>query len=89
MLRHEAAVLRRAYPRARLDWAERAVFAALIRHLPGRLRAHRLVTLGTVLRWHAACLDFTIRYCRRRPGSSLAKAAITARSAQPGCGRAT
>jgi hypothetical protein len=28
------------------------VLAALIRLLPGRLRAHRLVTLGTVLRWH-------------------------------------
>jgi hypothetical protein len=28
------------------------VLAALIRLLPGRLRAHRLVTPGTVLRWH-------------------------------------
>jgi transposase len=35
-----------------LDWADRAVMAALIRLLPGRLRAHRLVTPGTVLRWH-------------------------------------
>jgi transposase InsO family protein len=26
--------------------------AALIRYLPGKLRAHRLVTPGTVLRWH-------------------------------------
>src|SRR5256885_1893066 len=32
--------------------ARRAVRAALIRLLPGRLRAHRLVTPGTVLRWH-------------------------------------
>src|SRR5205814_1338911 len=30
----------------------RRVLAALIRLLPGRLRAHRLVTPGTVLRWH-------------------------------------
>ena len=41
---------RRATPRARLDWADRAVLAVLIRLLPRRLRAHRLVTPGTVLR---------------------------------------
>jgi putative transposase len=46
------AVLRRQNPKPKLDWADRAVLAALARLLPGPLRMSRLVPPDTLLRWH-------------------------------------
>jgi putative transposase len=47
VLCQEVAVLRRQNPKPKLDWADRAVLAALARLFPKRLRMNRLVTPGT------------------------------------------
>jgi len=54
VLRHaEVAVLRRTNPRPGCDWADRAVLAAADPAPAGTgCGPHRLVTPGTVLRWH-------------------------------------
>src|ERR1035438_10157308 len=77
---------RRAAPHssaARPDWADRAVLAALIRLLPGTLRIHRLVTPGTVLRWHRRLVTRKWTYPHRmgRPPVSAEIASLIERLA--------
>jgi len=57
--------------------------AALIRLLPGKLRAHRLVTPGTVLRWHRRLVTRKWTYPQRtgRPPVSRQIAALIERLA--------
>jgi len=84
MLRHEVSVLRRQNPRPKLDWADRAVLAALARLLPGPLRMSRLVTPGTLLRWHHRLVRWRWTYPHKggRPPIDAKVAALIGQMAQ-------
>ncbi|MGW0632269.1 integrase core domain-containing protein [Streptomyces sp. NPDC002758] len=64
--------------RPRLSWPDRVVLAALARHLPGRLRRHRLVTPGTLLAWHRQLLRWKWKQKPARTGRPPISEELTA-----------
>jgi hypothetical protein len=80
ILRHQVAVLQRQVKTPRLSWADRAVLAALARLLPGsQLRQLRLiVSLRTLLRWHADLVRRHSTHPRRASGRPRTAQAVRA-----------
>lgn len=59
-----------------MDWADRAILAALVGWLPQMLRGHRLVTPGTILRGHRLLVSRKWTY-PHRVGRAPVSAAVT------------
>jgi hypothetical protein len=84
MLRQEVAVLRRQNPKPTLDWADRAMLAALTRLLPKPLRMNRLLTPDTLPRWHRQLIRWRWTYPHRHghPPADARLAALTGQMAR-------
>ena len=90
VLRQEVAVLRLQNPKPKLDWAGRAVLAALARLLPRPPRMSRLVTPGTLRRRHQRLVRWRWTYPHRggRPPAGAKLVALIKQMARenPGWG---
>ena len=83
ILRHQLAVLQRRQPRRpKLNWADRALLAALLGVIP-KARRHGLrlvVTPETILRWHR---DIVRAAGQRSPGAPRPGGQPPARTSRP------
>jgi hypothetical protein len=72
MLRHEVAVLRRQETQPRVNWADRAVLAGLVRLLPRPAWRGLFIQPPTLLRWHRDLVRRRWTYPRQRGRPALA-----------------
>jgi putative transposase len=88
VLRHEVAVLRRTNPKPTLHWDDRAVIAGFARSLRPAVRRHRLVTPGTLMRWHQKLIakHWTYPHRQGRPPVDAALAELIERMARQNAG---